>query len=101
MDVEDEAKPERKEAEVEADLDEEMLDAAEVDSDEDDWRNAALESPEIADEGESQCRRNELSIALPPVEHFPDFLVQTMLQKPKGSTGNARIRSCPGIKHVT
>ena len=36
-----------------ADLDEDMLDAAEVDSEGDDWRQAALESPEgSAAEGE-------------------------------------------------
>lgn len=54
VDVEDEVKPERLVSVEEPDLDEDMLDAAEVDSDEGDWRNAALESPETADEGESK-----------------------------------------------
>ena len=59
VDVEDEVKPERLVPAEEPDLDEDMLDAAEVDSDEGDWRNAALESPENADEGESKSLLRE------------------------------------------
>lgn len=51
--VEDEVAPDKQEIMEELDLDEEMLDAAEVDSDNGDWRKAALESPESADEGGS------------------------------------------------
>ena len=65
VDVEDEIQAERLEAAEDADLDEEMLDAAEVDSDEDDWRNSALGPPmESADEGKSEVRRRELPLLL-------------------------------------
>lgn len=55
--VEDEVAPAKEETMEGLDLDEDMLDAAEVDSDDGDWRNAALESPESADGDESGINR--------------------------------------------